>query len=176
VTGSSRPVVLVVDDVTANRDLIEGLLEGRGYDVRQARDGNEALAMVRASQPDVVLLDIDMPLMDGITVCRAIKDDPATRLVPVVLITAASDRETRIRGLEAGADDFLTKPFDGTELIVRTRVLLRDRALNKRPNGSAGTRGSSAGPSVSMTRTPTGCTWVGCSTTSGRSRSATPSC
>jgi cyclic di-GMP phosphodiesterase len=132
VTTSGRPQVLVVDDVAANRDLIDGLLEGRGYDVRQARDGAEALAMVRASQPDVVLLDIDMPIMDGITVCRAIKDDPATRLVPVVLITAASDRETRIRGLDAGADDFLTKPFDGAELIVRTRVLLRDRALNKR--------------------------------------------
>jgi putative two-component system response regulator len=125
-------VVLVVDDVAANRDLIDGLLEGRGYDVRQARDGAEALAIVRASQPDVVLLDIDMPVMDGISVCRAIKDDPITRLIPVVLITAASDRETRIRGLEAGADDFLTKPFDGTELLVRTRVLLRDRALNKR--------------------------------------------
>jgi putative two-component system response regulator len=132
VTASGRPVVLVVDDVAANRDLIDGLLEGRGYDVRQARDGAEALAIVRASQPDIVLLDIDMPVMDGISVCRAIKDDPATRLVPVVLITAASDRDTRIRGLEAGADDFLTKPFDGTELLVRTRVLLRDRALNKR--------------------------------------------
>jgi putative two-component system response regulator len=132
VTTSGRPVVLVVDDVAANRDLIEGLLDGRGYDVRQARDGSEALAMVRASQPDVVLLDIDMPIMDGISVCRAIKGDPATRLIPVVLVTAASDRETRIRGLDAGADDFLTKPFDGAELIVRTRVLLRDRALNKR--------------------------------------------
>jgi putative two-component system response regulator len=132
VTTSGRPVVLVVDDVAANRDLIDGLLEGRGYDVRQARDGSEALALVRASQPDVVLLDIDMPVMDGIAVCRAIKSDPATRLIPVVLITAASDRETRIRGLDAGADDFLTKPFDGTELLVRTRVLLRDRALNKR--------------------------------------------
>jgi cyclic di-GMP phosphodiesterase len=132
VTTSGRPVVLVVDDVAANRDLIDGLLEGRGYDVRQARDGSEALALVRSSQPDVVLLDIDMPIMDGIAVCRAIKSDPATRLIPVVLITAASDRETRIRGLDAGADDFLTKPFDGTELLVRTRVLLRDRALNKR--------------------------------------------
>jgi putative two-component system response regulator len=128
----ARPLVLVVDDLAANRDLIDGLLEGRGYDVRQARDGSEALAIVREQEPDIVLLDIDMPVMDGITVCRTIKSDPATRLVPVVLITAASDRETRIRGLDAGADDFLTKPFDGAELIVRTRVLLRDRALNKR--------------------------------------------
>jgi len=128
----ARPVVLIVDDVAANRDLIDGLLEGHGYDVVQAGDGSEALAAVRDRQPDVVLLDIDMPIMDGITVCRTIKGDPPTRLVPVVLITAASDRETRIRGLEAGADDFLTKPFDGTELLVRTRVLLRDRALNKR--------------------------------------------
>jgi putative two-component system response regulator len=132
VTDSARPIILVVDDLVANRDLIDGLLDGRGYDVRQAGDGREALAMIRAEQPDVVLLDIDMPLMDGITVCREIKRDPNTRLVPVVLITAASDRETRIRGLDAGADDFLTKPFDGTELLVRLRVLLRDRALNKR--------------------------------------------
>ena len=131
-TGPDRPRVLVVDDLAANRELIEGLLDGRGYDVEQARDGSEALASIRAKEPDVVLLDIDVPVMDGITVCRAIKGDPATRLIPVVLITAASDRDTRIRGLEAGADDFLTKPFDGTELLVRTRVLLRDRALNKR--------------------------------------------
>jgi putative two-component system response regulator len=131
-TESARPIILVVDDIAANRDLIDGLLDGRGYDVRQAGNGLEALAMIRADQPDVVLLDIDMPLMDGITVCREIKRDPNTRLVPVVLITAASDRETRIRGLDAGADDFLTKPFDGTELLVRMRVLLRDRALNKR--------------------------------------------
>ena len=127
-----RPFVLVVDDLAANRDLIDGLLDGYGYEVGQARDGSEALAIVRDRQPDVVLLDIDMPVMDGITVCRTIKGDPATRLVPVILITAAIDRETRIRGLEAGADDFLTKPFDGTELLVRTRVLLRDRELNKR--------------------------------------------
>jgi putative two-component system response regulator len=118
--------------VAANRELLDGLLEGRGYDVRQARDGGEALAIMRDREPDVVLLDIDMPVMDGITVCRAIKTDPVTRLVPVVLITAATDHDTRIRGLDAGADDFLTKPFDAAELIVRVRVLLRDRALNKR--------------------------------------------
>lgn len=131
-TDAARPIVLVVDDVAANRELIDGLLEGRGYDVRQARDGGEALAIIRDREPDVVLLDIDMPVMDGITVCRAIKSDPLTRLLPVVLITASTDHDTRIRGLEAGADDFLTKPFDATELIVRVRVLLRDRALNKR--------------------------------------------
>ena len=130
--GSPRPIVLVVDDIAANRELVDGLLDGRGYDVRQARDGGEALGMIRDEQPDVVLLDIDMPVMDGITVCRAIKTDALTRLVPVVLITAATDHETRISGLDAGADDFLTKPFDATELIVRVRVLLRDRALNKR--------------------------------------------
>ena len=131
-TGAARPLVLVVDDLAANRELIEGLLDGRGYEVRQARNGSEAIASVRERQPDVVLLDIDMPIMDGITVCRSIKSDPVTRLVPVVLITAASDRDTRIRGLEAGADDFLTKPVDGAELLIRVRVLLRDRELNKR--------------------------------------------
>jgi len=129
---AATPVVLVVDDIKANRELIEGLLEGRGYDIRQASNGADALAQIRRSQPDAVLLDIDMPVMDGITLCKAIKSDPITRLIPVVLITAASDRETRIRGLDAGADDFLTKPFDGAELLARTRALLRDRSLNKR--------------------------------------------
>lgn len=103
-----------------------------GYDVRQARDGVEALEVIDAGEPDLVLLDIDMPRMDGLTLCRRIKADPLRRLIPIVLITAYQDREMRLAGLGAGADDFLTKPFDAKELLVRTRVLLRDRALNKR--------------------------------------------
>lgn len=127
-----RPVVFIVDDNKANRELLDGHLEGLGYEVRQAKDGLEALALIEQEEPDLVLLDIDMPHLDGLAVCRRIKAHPLRRLVPVVLITASGDRDTHLRGIEAGADDFLTKPFDAKELLLRTRVLLRERALNKR--------------------------------------------
>ena len=134
-TGSAapaKPLILVVDDVAANRDLLEGYLVDLGYEVRQARDGREALDLTEAKEPDLVLLDIAMPRIDGLEVCRRLKTHPTRRLVPVVLITAATDRATKLKGLEAGADEFLTKPFDAQELLVRTKVLLRERALNKR--------------------------------------------
>ena len=135
---ATKPIVLVVDDIEANRDLLEGHLDRLGYDVRQAADGVEALEAVEHEEPDLVLLDIDMPRMDGLTLCRRLKADPVRRLVPVVLITAYQDRETRLRGLEAGADDFLTKPFDSAELLVRTKSLLRDRELNKQLDAAEG--------------------------------------
>jgi len=127
-----RSIVLVVDDVAANRELLEALLDDLGHDVRTVNDGEAALAAVAAEEPDLILLDIEMPKLDGLTVCRRIKDDPRHRLVPVVLLTARSDRATRLDGLTAGADDFLTKPFDANELLIRTKVLLRDRSLNSR--------------------------------------------
>lgn len=127
-----RPVVLIVDDVPANRELLEGLLENLGYDVREAADGRAALDAIELAEPDLVLLDIEMPKIDGLEVCRRIKSDPRRRLVPVVLLTARNDRATRLAGLGAGADDFLAKPFDAQELLVRTKVLLRDRSLNTR--------------------------------------------
>jgi putative two-component system response regulator len=134
-----RPsVVLVVDDVAANRELLEALLQDLGHMVRQARDGAEALEAIEEEEPDLVLLDVDMPRLDGLQVCRRIKSHPTRRLVPVVLITAHQDRETRLRGLEAGADDFLTKPFDAAELRIRTRVLLRDRELDKQLDAAEG--------------------------------------
>jgi len=129
---ATKPVILVVDDVTANRELLEGYLYDLGYEVRQASDGQEALEQINRDEPDLVLLDIEMPRMDGLTLCARVKADPLGRLIPVVLITAAHDRATRLKGLAAGADDFLTKPFDSKELLIRTQVLLRDRALNKR--------------------------------------------
>jgi len=135
---ATKPIVLVVDDIEANRDLLEGQLDRLGYDVRQAADGVEALEAVEHEEPDLVLLDIDMPRMDGLTLCRRLKADPVRRLVPVVLITAYQDRETRLQGLEAGADDFLTKPFDSAELLVRTKALLRDRQLNKQLDAAEG--------------------------------------
>jgi cyclic di-GMP phosphodiesterase len=127
-----RPLVLVVDDVKPNRDLLEGQLDGLGYEVAHASNGYDALAMIEQAEPDLVLLDINMAGLDGLEVCRRIKADPLRRLVPVVLITALTDRETHLTGIEAGADDFLTKPVDREALLLRTRVLLRERMLNKR--------------------------------------------
>jgi putative two-component system response regulator len=124
--------VLVVDDVAANRELLEARLLELGYDVRQARDGLEALALVAEEEPDLVLLDVEMPRVNGIEVCRRLKASDRTRLVPVVIVTAFQDRAMRLQGLEAGADDFLTKPIDAKELLIRCRVLLHERALNKR--------------------------------------------
>jgi putative two-component system response regulator len=131
-------VVLVVDDISDQRDRLAGLLESLGHDVRQARDGMEALASVEAEEPDLVLLDIDMPRMDGLSACRLLKEHPRRRLIPVVLMAGSADRETRLAGLAAGADDLLSEPFDARELLIRTRVLLRERSLNKRLDASTG--------------------------------------
>lgn len=135
---TGRPVVLVVDDIEANRELLEGHLDNLGYDVRHARDGVEALEAIDAEEPDLVLLDIDMPRLDGISVCRRLKAHPLQRLIPVVLVTAHQDRDTRLRGLAAGANDFISKPYDKTELLIRTKALLRDRELNKRLDAAEG--------------------------------------
>ena len=133
-----RQIVLVVDDVPANRELLEGFLEEAGYDVRQARDGIEALEAVAVDEPDLILLDIDMPRLDGITVCERLKADPVRRLIPIVILTSSSDATTRLSGIAAGADDYLSKPFDAKELRIRARVLLRDRFLNKRLDATEG--------------------------------------
>lgn len=137
-SGERPPIVLIVDDLRANRELLEGFVRLMGYEVRHAADGVEALDAIGAEEPDLVLLDVDMPRLDGFTVCARLKADPQRRLIPVVILTAHMDRDTRIRGIEAGADDFLTKPFDAQELQLRSRVLLRDRALNKRLDATEG--------------------------------------
>ncbi len=137
-TPAAAPVVLVVDDIAANRELLEAQLQDLGYDVWQARDGVEALEVIDSEEPDLVLLDVDMPRLDGLAVCREIKGHRMRRLIPVVMITAHQDRQTRLRGLAAGADDFLSKPFDKTELRIRMQVLLRDRQMNKQLDAAEG--------------------------------------
>jgi putative two-component system response regulator len=132
------PVVLVVDDIEANRELLLARLADLHYEVREARDGIEALESVEELEPDLILLDVDMPRLDGIAVCERLKAHPMRRLIPIVILTASQDRETRLRGIAAGADDYLSKPFDAKELMVRTRVLLRDRELNKRLDATEG--------------------------------------
>lgn len=133
-----RPKVLVVDDLQSNRELLEGRLADLGYDVREAKDGIEALDAVAAEEPDLILLDIDMPRLDGIAVCEQLKAHPIRRLIPIVILTASSDRDTKLRGIAAGADDYLSKPFDAKELLIRTKVLLRQRELNQRLDATEG--------------------------------------
>jgi len=133
-----RPVVLVVDDKRANRELLEAHLDELGYEVLQAADGVEALEAVAAREPDLILLDVDMPRLDGIAVCQKLKAHPVRRLIPIVILTASNDREVRLRGIAAGADDFLSKPFDARELLTRSKVLLRDRFLNARLDATEG--------------------------------------
>lgn len=121
--------VLIVDDEVRNREFLEQALVRFGHEVVLAEDGHKALAEVKHQLPDLILLDIAMPGISGLDVCRALKTDAKTRLIPVVLLTALGDRETRIAGLEAGADDFFNKPFDLWELTTRIRALLNAKGF-----------------------------------------------
>lgn len=117
--------ILVVDDLPANIRVLEALLTRDGHRVTTAENGERALEAVEAELPDLVLLDILMPKMDGYEVCRRLKSDPATRLIPVVLVTGLTDTDSRVRGLEVGADDFMSKPFIVPEMRARVASLLR---------------------------------------------------
>ena len=117
--------ILIVDDEEAARRGLELLLRRQGYDVRTASDGDGALAVCSEFQPDLILLDVMMPGIDGFEVCRRLKAKPDTRLIPVVLVTGLSEHDDRIAGINVGADDFLNKPIDVSELIARVRSLLR---------------------------------------------------
>ena len=125
-TPSGKPPrILIVDDIPQNVDLVSSLMRAEGYEVTSAADGLEALAQVAAAPPDLIFLDIMMPTLDGYAVCRQLKARPETRLVPIVLITALGDEADKLLGIEAGADDFLAKPFSHAELKARARSLLK---------------------------------------------------
>jgi putative two-component system response regulator len=117
--------VLVVDDVSANVELLKTLLTREGYKVVTASDGEQALEMVETEHPDLVLMDVLMPKLSGFQVCERLKQNKATRLTPVVLVTALYESGDRIQGINAGADDFLTKPVNAHELKARVRSLVR---------------------------------------------------
>ncbi len=121
--------ILIVDDVPANARLLEAKLSAEYYQVTSARDGFEALRMAREWQPDLILLDVMMPGMDGFECCRRLKDDSVTLHIPVVMVTALGEPAERLHGLESGADDFLTKPVDYETLMARVRSLVRLKRL-----------------------------------------------
>src|SRR3954454_19490280 len=106
------PRILIVDDNETNRDILAARLATHGYDLSHAGDGEEALEAVKAQQPDLVLLDVMMPKLDGFEVCRRLKNDPTLPFMPIILVTAKADSKDVVTGLEAGADEYLAKPID----------------------------------------------------------------
>src|SRR5437660_2456784 len=122
--------ILVADDTPANVRMLEKRLQHNGYDVVVARDGEEALAVAHATHPDLILLDIMMPKVDGLAVCRRLKGDPAFPFTPIIMVTAMADSKDVVAGLEAGGDDYLTKPVDQQALVARVRSMLRIKALH----------------------------------------------
>lgn len=125
-----KPRILCVDDEPMNLSLLEATLAPRSFEVSMASNGLEALGKIQRERVDIVLLDVMMPEMDGFEVCRRIKSDEQYRNIPVVMITAYAARENRIKGIEAGADDFISKPFDSVEVLARIGMLLKVKALN----------------------------------------------
>ena len=124
------PTVLVVDDEEFNRKLLELLLRAEGYFTHSAASGAEAVALIAKSPPDLILLDVMMPGMDGYQLATTLKSDPVTQHIPVIMLTALLDRDSRLAGLKAGAEEFLTKPFEPAELRLRVRNLLRLKAFS----------------------------------------------
>lgn len=124
--------ILVVDDMEPNRELLGDLLEIDGHSVRFANDGQAAIEAVAEEAPEVILLDVMMPRMNGFEVTRALKSDPATASIPILLVTALSAKEDRIQGIDAGADDFITKPIDSQYVKLRVRNALRMKRLHDR--------------------------------------------
>ena len=128
---AESPKILVVDDHSVSRMTAVTLLSMEGFTVIEADGGVAAIVLVRQQQPDLILLDVMMPEMDGFEVCRLLKQDEHTRLIPIIFVTALNDRRSRIRGIEVGADDFLTKPFDHIELVARVKSLVKQKLLNE---------------------------------------------
>ncbi len=128
----SKPKILIVDDVPENVDLIEAYLSLEPYDVITANSGKEAIQKLKEDKLDMILLDVMMPEISGYDVCKIVKSDPETQFIPVLMLTALSELEDRIKGIDAGADDFLTKPINRLELKTRVKSLLRVKCMHDR--------------------------------------------
>ena len=126
----AKPVILIVDDQPQNIELLEAYLVPQGYEIVKAANGEEALEKLSGSQIDMILLDVMMPGMDGFEVTRRVRQDNKNRLLPIILITALRETEDRVKGIEAGCDDFISKPVDKMELLARVQSLLKVKAYN----------------------------------------------
>jgi PAS domain S-box-containing protein len=126
----AKPVILVVDDISQNNDLLEAYLAPQGYEIIKAVSGEEALEKLASNQIDLILLDVMMPGMDGFEVTRRIRQDKKTKLMPIILVTALKETEDRIKGIQAGCDDYISKPFNKMELLARVQSLLKVKAYN----------------------------------------------
>ena len=122
--------ILVVDDIPVNIQLLHKQLTASGFEVVNARNGEEALKQVEQEKPDLVLLDVMMPKLDGFETCKLLKSNEKTEYIPIIMVTALNEIEDKIKGIEAGADDFITKPFNKHELLVRVKSLLRIKKLH----------------------------------------------
>jgi len=122
---SAKPRILYIDDEPVNLKLFEAALVPEGYEVIKTKNGKEALEIIKEQGVDIVFLDVMMPEMDGYEICRRLKANPLTQHIPIVMVTALTDKASRIKGLEVGANDFMTKPVDNIELMVRTKNLLK---------------------------------------------------
>jgi adenylate cyclase len=131
------PRVLIVDDNETNRDILVTRLATQGYELTQAADGEEALAAAREQLPDLILLDVMMPKLDGVEVCRRLKSDGSLPFMPIILVTAKGDSKDIVAGLDAGADEYLTKPVDQAALMARVRSVLRIKALHDQVQAQA---------------------------------------
>lgn len=132
----TEKAILVVDDEKNIRELVKFNLKSRGYNVTEAADGEEALKLVKADEPLLIILDIMLPKVDGLEVCRILKGNPLTKKIPIIMLTALGDEIDKIVGLELGADDYITKPFSPRELVARVRAVIRrveDREEPKQP-------------------------------------------
>jgi DNA-binding response OmpR family regulator len=130
------PRVLIVDDEAANLELAEALISQEGYEAICACDGEKALQMVAENRPDIVMMDIVMPKMNGIEACRKIKTNPLSYAIPVIMVTALNTPEEKLKAIKVGADDFIAKPFDRTELSARLKSLMRLKAIHDRLESS----------------------------------------
>jgi len=128
--------ILIIDDSPENREILEGYLASDDYTIEMACDGEEGLDSVKQNPPDLILLDILMPKIDGFRVCTILKEDKNTRLIPVVMVTALHEKKDRIKGIEVGADDFISIPFDKTELLARVKSLLKMKHFSDQLDGA----------------------------------------
>ena len=131
------PRILIVDDNETNRCLLTARLGAEGYQTVEAENGERALAVAREVAPDVVLLDVMMPKIDGFEVCRRLKGDTTLGFVPIIMVTARTDSQDVVTGLNAGADEYLTKPVDHAALVARVRSMLRIKELHDRVEAQA---------------------------------------